>query len=204
MPRWNVIHSAQVFRFIWCIGKVILNIVYFFIDIKLLFIIAVSNQRWCSFKSYSPTLVTGSASFLAEISGSSPQKLIIFIIYKNIFWFKNIFYLILKKEALVTGVERLSAWARLLAASGRCTTCEFAGQHSSSNDCCLCASGQRQSCVLFCPSYCTPRHPSRPPASAFRGWCAPLCCTRLHRHVRLAPLFCFFLVPISEVVRTIT
>ena len=29
-----------------------------------------------------------SASFLAELSVSSPRKLIIFIIYKNIFWIK--------------------------------------------------------------------------------------------------------------------
>ena len=45
-----------------------------------------------------------SASFLAEISVGSPQKLYIFIIYKNIFWIKvskKYFYLILKKEALL-------------------------------------------------------------------------------------------------------
>ena len=45
-----------------------------------------------------------SASFLAEISVSSPRKIIIFIIYKNIFWMKvskQIFNLNLKTEALM-------------------------------------------------------------------------------------------------------
>ena len=45
-----------------------------------------------------------SASFIAELSVSSPQKLFIFIIYKKYFLdqsIQQIFYLILKKEALV-------------------------------------------------------------------------------------------------------
>ena len=45
-----------------------------------------------------------SASFLAEISVSSPRKLFIFIIQKILFWIKvskKTFYFILKKEALL-------------------------------------------------------------------------------------------------------
>ena len=47
---------------------------------------------------------TTSASFLAEISVSSPQKSFISIIYNSIFWIKvskKIFDLILKTEALL-------------------------------------------------------------------------------------------------------
>ena len=50
----------------------------------------------------------GSASFLAELSVRSPRKLVIFIIYKNIFWIKvskKYFNLILKKEALCDGLS---------------------------------------------------------------------------------------------------
>ena len=45
-------------------------------------------------------MLASSASFLAELSVSSPRKLFIFIIYKNVFRIKSskkIFYLILKK-----------------------------------------------------------------------------------------------------------
>ena len=48
---------------------------------------------------------TISASLLAEISVSSPRKLFIFIIYKKYFLdqsIQQIFYLLLKKEALCT------------------------------------------------------------------------------------------------------
>ena len=48
--------------------------------------------------------IKSSASFSAELSVSSPRKLFIFIISKNIFWIKvskKTFYLILKKEALI-------------------------------------------------------------------------------------------------------
>ena len=49
-------------------------------------------------------VLRSSASFLAELSVSSPRKLLIFIISKNIFWIKvskKIFNLIFKKEALL-------------------------------------------------------------------------------------------------------
>ena len=49
------------------------------------------------------SLVGDSASFLAELSVSSPRKIFIFIIKKYIFWIKvskKIVYFILKKEAL--------------------------------------------------------------------------------------------------------
>ena len=48
--------------------------------------------------------LTVMASFLAEISVSSPRKSFNFMIYKHIFWikvFKKTFYLILKTEALL-------------------------------------------------------------------------------------------------------
>ena len=65
------------------------------------------QQNWCRFHS-TDTAVT-SASFLAEISVSSPRKIIIFIIWKKHFLDQNIrkiFYLILRKEALpVTQVQ---------------------------------------------------------------------------------------------------
>ena len=54
----------------------------------------------------SDAFVDGSASFLTEISVSSPWKLLIFSIYKNIFWIKvskKTFCLIFKTEALVDG-----------------------------------------------------------------------------------------------------
>ena len=59
---------------------------------------------WYRYTSISRLAVRSSGYFLAEISVSSPGKLFIFIIYKNLFWIKvskKIFDLILKKEALV-------------------------------------------------------------------------------------------------------
>ena len=71
-------------------------------ECRLFFINAFT--RYCEVKLLNAQL-TVSASFLAELSVSSPRKLSILIIYKNIIWIKvskKIFYLILKKEALLT------------------------------------------------------------------------------------------------------
>ena len=66
-----------------------------------------------------------SATFLAEISVNSPWKLVIFIIWKNLFWIKvskKTFYLILKIEALPGALDDASIKAAALS-RGSTTTC---------------------------------------------------------------------------------
>ena len=57
----------------------------------LFFVVTWRIQHWCTLlggENPFCVTVTASASFLAELSLRSPRKLIIFIIYKNIFWIK--------------------------------------------------------------------------------------------------------------------